>query len=276
MKNNIHLTLIIFGIACYLPVINGCASYHWQDAVSKNTVNSYEVFLIRYPETSHTTEALARIEQLDWDAARGENSIFSYEKFIQKHQQSAHIVVARTAIEEIKKEIDESDWKKAQFANTLNAFKTYLSLHPAGLHSSDALAETKKFPDITVSLKFPNGSWSFSSGNISGKIFLFEVVLVEHNGIAAHFVTKKMKIFPNSMTSTYYHDGSDEILHSSPNKAYAEKIVLKVPPKGKASYVFWFAGDKFKNGKLELTLFGLDEFNHNITLNVVQPLSGWW
>jgi len=97
--------LIIF---CLIPFIVGCASvsYLYNKARELDTIEAYEEFIQKYPDSKLANEAKKRIEELeaskkDFETAKTKNTIESYNEFIIKHPESEYVKEAKLKIREI-------------------------------------------------------------------------------------------------------------------------------------------------------------------------------
>lgn len=97
--------LVIFSLLIFIV---GCASVSslYNKARELNTIEAYEEFIQKYPDSELANEAKKRIEELeaskkDFETAKTKNTIESYNVFIVKYPESEYVKEAKLKIREI-------------------------------------------------------------------------------------------------------------------------------------------------------------------------------
>ena len=106
MKQNNHKSLLLVIAMISLLVgqllfLVGCATpkKDWEKAQRLNTIEAYEEFLQKHPDSEFAYEAKHKIEELAWEKVRQKDSINAYENFLQKYPKSKFVTEARHRIE---------------------------------------------------------------------------------------------------------------------------------------------------------------------------------
>ena len=103
MRNRIFVSY--FSTLLFLVlVVGGCATTKgdWEKAQNFDTIEAYQTFLQKNPESEFTAYAKRRIERLKWENAQRRYSIESYEEFLREHPQSEFKEQAKEKIEQIR------------------------------------------------------------------------------------------------------------------------------------------------------------------------------
>ena len=94
----------------------------WNEACKSNTINSYNAFINKFPQSQNKSEALRRIKELEdaqkWEQVRRVNTIDGYQKYI-----DAGGIYKDKAYEQI----DKLYWDKARLSDNIEAYEDYLS-----------------------------------------------------------------------------------------------------------------------------------------------------
>ena len=93
----IRISLATFIISLFLF---GCATVgkDWKSAQETNSIQSFNEFLEKHPQSEYTKEAKFKIENLYWESAQESNSIDSYKEFLKKYPNSRYSKEALKAI----------------------------------------------------------------------------------------------------------------------------------------------------------------------------------
>ncbi len=120
----------------------------WEIAVSENTIESYEAYLLNFPQGEHTQFAKDSIahktERNDYDEAKNLNTAEAYIAFQEKYPESKYIALFIDSLNNWKRRDslialeDDNDWKIASKANTIASYEEYLLKHPSGLYAEEA------------------------------------------------------------------------------------------------------------------------------------------
>jgi cell division protein FtsN len=81
-------------------------------------------------------------EKSDWQAAQSADSVEAYEQFITKHPQSALANEARTRTKQL---AEEKDWEKATSVDTADSYQAFLGKYPDGKWSEEARIRVENF-----------------------------------------------------------------------------------------------------------------------------------
>jgi len=161
-KQNLILIAILF-----LVIGIGCATTKsdWEKAQRLNTIEAYQEFLRKYPNSEFTSDAKKKMEILEWEKAKQDDTIKAYQEFLRKYPNSEFTSDA-------KKKIEILEWEKAKQDDTIEAYQEFLKKYPNSEFTSDAkkkmeILEWKKAKqNNTVKAykkylsKYPNGSFA--------------------------------------------------------------------------------------------------------------------
>ncbi len=81
-------------------------------------------------------------EQQDWRAAESADSIEAYDHFIRRHPDSELVSQAHTRVAQLG---EDRDWQHAGSADTVNAYREFLQQHPNGKWSQEARIRIENF-----------------------------------------------------------------------------------------------------------------------------------
>lgn len=81
-------------------------------------------------------------EKSDWQAAQSADSVEAYEQFITKHPQSALANEARARTKQL---AEEKDWEKATSVDTADSYQAFLGKYPDGKWSEEARIRVENF-----------------------------------------------------------------------------------------------------------------------------------
>jgi cell division septation protein DedD len=81
-------------------------------------------------------------EKSDWQAAQSADSVEAYEQFITKHPQSALANEARARTRQL---AEEKDWEKATSVDTADSYQAFLGKYPDGKWSEEARIRVENF-----------------------------------------------------------------------------------------------------------------------------------
>lgn len=100
-----HLATRTVLVAASLLWLGGCATAgsHYERAREANTVQGYEDFIRRYPDSDLADQARARIDELEaprraFEAAKAANTVEAYRSFIREYPGSEHVKEANHGI----------------------------------------------------------------------------------------------------------------------------------------------------------------------------------
>ncbi|MCR4664589.1 MAG: tetratricopeptide repeat protein [Paludibacteraceae bacterium] len=136
----------------------------WEDARYANTLDAYQDFIDKHPNSIHREEAQQRKDDIErqirqneedaWKYAVRNNSISSYQRFAQNYPNGKYTKQARQKIEELKekerieqlKRQEETDWSRATQTNTVDAYQNFIDKYPDSNYAGRA---KQKISDIT-------------------------------------------------------------------------------------------------------------------------------
>ncbi len=130
--------LILF-VTLALLIFSGCATIQ-SDYISAqriNSIESYEKFLSKYPNSEYEKEVRERIEQLEWQRAKSANTVASYENYLKMYPSGKFKTNAKASIEKLY-------WKIAKKNNTIASYKEYIKRYPQGTFISDAISRIEE------------------------------------------------------------------------------------------------------------------------------------
>jgi cell division septation protein DedD len=81
-------------------------------------------------------------EKLDWKSAESADTVEGYDHFIERHPDSALATQARTRVAQLN---EDRDWKKANGADTAEAYRQFLAQHENGKWSEEARIRIENF-----------------------------------------------------------------------------------------------------------------------------------
>ncbi len=81
-------------------------------------------------------------EQQDWRSAEAADTVESYDQFIQRHPESELTTQARSRVSQLE---EERDWQRAGSADTADAYRQFLADHPNGKWAQEARIRIENF-----------------------------------------------------------------------------------------------------------------------------------
>src|SRR6185436_12165058 len=81
-------------------------------------------------------------EKIDWKSAEAADTVESYDHFIERHPDSALVTQARVRVAQLN---EDRDWKKATAADTADAYRQFLAQHESGKWSEEARIRVENF-----------------------------------------------------------------------------------------------------------------------------------
>ncbi|NQU33443.1 MAG: hypothetical protein HQ521_09435 [Bacteroidetes bacterium] len=155
---NLQLMLSIF-----LIFLLSCttANKQWEKAKEANSIEGYELFLSKYPESEHSQEALnikGKLEENNlWEETKDKNTVEGYELFLSKYTDSEFSEEAKNTkanLEEIKIKLREQRlWEEAKSKNTIEGYELFLSKYPDGEYSQEAKNTKANLEEIKIKLR---------------------------------------------------------------------------------------------------------------------------
>ena len=107
----------------------------WKEADSIGTIESYTMYLQKFPSGANALKAKDKIEEIRWKVAEKADTIEAYNDYL-KYCRSGRANIARARIKQIK--ADDGLWDKAFSNNTIDGYNDYLKKYPIGKHEVEA------------------------------------------------------------------------------------------------------------------------------------------
>ena len=126
MKKSLFIFRKIVISSIFLLLVISCnnTKKEWKKTQQQNTVEAYQEFVEKHPNTEFMQEAKGKIEKLEWERAISKNTISSYHNFSKKYPESFLLTEAKDSIAKLEFEnVIKSDNK--------DSLLTYLSVHPS-------------------------------------------------------------------------------------------------------------------------------------------------
>src|SRR6185436_1751015 len=81
-------------------------------------------------------------EKIDWKSAEAADTVESYDHFIERHPDSALVTQAHTRVAQLN---EDRDWKRATAADTADAYRSFLAQHGEGKWAEEARIRVENF-----------------------------------------------------------------------------------------------------------------------------------
>jgi len=91
-------------ILVFMLLLNGCATdeFYFYEALRNNTINGYESYLRHYPKSQYAKRSQNALENLEFEVAKSKNTVESYEDFLMKYHFSKRIPEIKVKLSVIK------------------------------------------------------------------------------------------------------------------------------------------------------------------------------
>lgn len=131
----IHFILLSF----FLIFQTGCESMEssWQDTQSENTIQAYERFIKKYPQSPFVDKAKNRIKKLFYKHAIEKNTIQGYEEFLKKYPRDS-------LTNDLKFRIMLIKFNKIRNSNSEYAYEKFLEQYPLSIKADSIIMELIK------------------------------------------------------------------------------------------------------------------------------------
>jgi hypothetical protein len=143
MKNVIHGLCLLTAVSL---VACGSSQNDWNQAMSQNTVESYQAFLNKHPNDPHDADARTRIQTLQdnkaWQTAQTTNTVDAYQQYIAAEPNGAHVQEAHDRMMAFQR---AAAWNDAKNAGTAQALQDFLQKYPTGAEADQARAQLMQF-----------------------------------------------------------------------------------------------------------------------------------
>jgi hypothetical protein len=165
----------------------------WQTASTSNTVNAYERFLQKHPNTTQAVTARARVQTLEeeqaWAGAQQTNTVGAFRSYLEEHPQGSHSAEARGRIAATER---VAAWAGASAADTPEALQAFIEKYPQGAEADQARAKLAQITGFRVQLASYRSEQlaEKTRDQLQGKYgdLLGSVVVVPESGSNAHVV----------------------------------------------------------------------------------------
>jgi outer membrane protein assembly factor BamD (BamD/ComL family) len=93
----------------------------YKKSVETNTVEKYEEFLQKYPDSKYQSEVKEKIIELEFSNARSKNTISAFKTFLQKYPDNKYKGETITVIDQLENEL----WHEVKRLNTNLSYISY-------------------------------------------------------------------------------------------------------------------------------------------------------
>ncbi len=124
MKRKLLLIMILFSV---LFLFIGCADVAYKKAIDTNSIEAYNQFISKYPDSEFAPQAKERSEELYWQQMKKQNLIISYESYLEKYPSGKYAKAAEVKIEDVV-------WDSSK---TNQNYEEYLQRYPAGKYAKE-------------------------------------------------------------------------------------------------------------------------------------------
>ena len=115
--------MLVFSITCFSQ------KGKWKKAQKINTIESYQEFLINYPKTEYSEDAMSKLVELEFTKAKMINTINGYKYFLEKYGENKYKKQATI-------KLIEREFKNAVQQNTIIAYENFLQNYPQSTFSN--------------------------------------------------------------------------------------------------------------------------------------------
>lgn len=122
----------------------------WNTVLNENTIESYENFLEKYPDSEYKNEAKERVVDIEYANAKNNNSIEGYKDFLKKYPNSKHTDNANKVIIDL-------EFENVKQINTISEYETFLKKYPNSSNVKEAnllLEEIKDYQYIITNSNY--------------------------------------------------------------------------------------------------------------------------
>jgi ankyrin repeat protein len=138
-SNSINFgTVTLLIVALMLSSASASTKSSWKDATTRNTVEAYNQFLLKYPKSEYAETARLKVKDLRWQGAISTSTIASYEAFIQAYPGDPLCKEATVRIEKL-------SWQATEKENGPEAYRTFLSKYPTNEFATRARQKLETF-----------------------------------------------------------------------------------------------------------------------------------
>lgn len=123
-----HIAAVI-AAAVLAALLHGCSTVRldWDTANAINTVEAYEEFLLKHPDSEFTAEAMKRVEPMRYQRALDEGSVKGLAQYLVHYPNGRYAAAIRARIKELR--CSDPDLRKKNYPSWLAVRQTTDPLH---------------------------------------------------------------------------------------------------------------------------------------------------
>lgn len=114
----------------------------WRACQAHESLNAYQVFLTKYPDSPFVPKAKERIKELEeeafWKQSCLKHTILAYDEYCNQYPKGQHLLEAVEAIAGLE---EERSWKTAAKKNKISSYRQYLVEYPDGKFKEEAFSK---------------------------------------------------------------------------------------------------------------------------------------
>ncbi len=166
--------LLIFLISFILPNEGIAQKGKYKKACQANTIDSYQEFLTKYPDSEYSKDIKERLINLEYEQVKDETQPEPLKEFIKKYPDNQYS-------EQIKPKIENLEFAIAEKSNSVLAYARFVEQHPEGELASSAKDKIKELITKTIIII------RSESGNY--KVLFLESGTLQEISISGHKLT---------------------------------------------------------------------------------------
>ena len=161
-----------FKLILYVAIIfliNSCSQdkKEWKNSMEKNSVQAYEEYIDKYPDSKYADSAKNRI----WKNTIAMESINAFDEYIDKYPDSKYADSAKIRI-----------WKKTKSIESIKAFEKFIDWYPSSAFVDSAKIEIKDLTYTQGTLFGVGVSFTLDDGKIKKMYYENDLVLKKTDG----------------------------------------------------------------------------------------------
>lgn len=169
-------TIYILIISVFVLCVSGCSTVHidWDMATGINTIEAYDEFLKKHPDSEFTQQALAKVEPMRFQKALEDGSVRGFSVYLARYEHGVYEREARSKLKSLRcsdpslLKQDMPDWlKKGDPSDPIHRTSWYLDKSYVGIQPSDigrGYKATCDDPDYPLDLAWEPGHLVYFSG----------------------------------------------------------------------------------------------------------------
>ena len=243
-----------------------CSGVSWEETKEENTIEAYQQFIEKNPDSEFLNEAKEELEVLlieedeqDWKNAENTDTETAYQEYIDKHENGIYIDQAKKNLE---KANDKEIWKEYQSKNTVVEYYNFTQEYPYNIYYGEAKYEINILlkenfdTDFKEVIEFfiiadENSDFSAIDQYIEDNIIFIENSEEWDGRIDTSYVVDSISYVATSIAyviqdlkTVYEAGGFSSMVYDEYNDEYfetdLEEYVLDYIPEG---VIFYFIGD---------------------------------